>query len=185
MLELLVSMGLIALLMGMVMPVALMARNHARSAECRSRLRQLGTGLHMYALKWRRLPHEDAGDSVPPFGCAWYQHLPYHGKHRLATQCPTSEDPGAFSYKMNSLLEDEATPFASLSRLRPSSLVLLFDARVEPKGVRLSPKGTWALADSRHPDGAHLLMTTGEVLAHDGGTPWTDEGPFKWNPVQR
>ncbi|MGE4158431.1 MAG: type II secretion system protein [Planctomycetota bacterium] len=180
-LELTVCLGLVAILSGLVMPVALSARDHARSAECRGRLRQLGTGLHMYAIRWHCLPHEDAGDTLPPKDCAWYQHLPFHGKQRIATQCPTCEDPGAFSYKMNSLLEDETHPFADLSRLRPSPLVLLFDAKVEPRGLRSTPKGTWTMVDARHPDGAHVLMTTGEVLAHEGG----GAGPFHWNPETR
>jgi prepilin-type N-terminal cleavage/methylation domain-containing protein/prepilin-type processing-associated H-X9-DG protein len=168
--ELLVSMTIISILISLMVPVILAARAQARKLQCVHRLRQLGIAFHLYAENWVVYPHEDRGDSRPPFGCGWDEVLdPYLGDRRMY-RCPSFEDrPDHRSYKMNSLLEDDADPFLSPAAVgRPARTVLLFDGKVDNFGVRRLPKGTWVLLDPRHRGWAHLLFADGHV----GGVNW-------------
>jgi prepilin-type N-terminal cleavage/methylation domain-containing protein len=70
--ELLVVIGIIALLIAMLMPALRKARMQANSVRCQSNLRQIGTVLQMYGLDWK-------GWIYPPkmgYGGAWPNH-PY------------------------------------------------------------------------------------------------------------
>ncbi len=51
--ELMVSVAVIAVLLGMLLPSLSGARDTARSAECASNLRQLATAQHAYATGWK------------------------------------------------------------------------------------------------------------------------------------
>jgi len=62
--ELLIVIGIIAVLAGIIFPVFAKAREKARSTKCQSNLKQIGQALEMYAADWdQRLP-----DSQP---CYW------------------------------------------------------------------------------------------------------------------
>jgi prepilin-type N-terminal cleavage/methylation domain-containing protein/prepilin-type processing-associated H-X9-DG protein len=51
--ELLVVIGIIAIMIGLLMPALTKARQHANMVACRSNLRQIGTSLMTYANNWR------------------------------------------------------------------------------------------------------------------------------------
>src|SRR5687767_2366123 len=54
--ELLVVVGVIAVLIGILVPVVSRARESGRRTLCASQLRQIGIGLHRYFNEFRRLP---------------------------------------------------------------------------------------------------------------------------------
>jgi len=67
--ELLVVIAVIALLMGILMPVLQTARERGKDVICRSNLKQIGLAGTMYAEDWeQRLPRGASGDARP----AWY-----------------------------------------------------------------------------------------------------------------
>jgi prepilin-type N-terminal cleavage/methylation domain-containing protein len=54
--ELLVAIGIIAILIGILIPVISRASESARRTQCASQLRQIGVGLHRYFNDFRALP---------------------------------------------------------------------------------------------------------------------------------
>ena len=51
--ELLVVIGIIAVLLGILMPMLSKSRRRAETVQCLSNLRQVGIALDMYAMKWK------------------------------------------------------------------------------------------------------------------------------------
>jgi type II secretory pathway pseudopilin PulG len=84
--ELLVVIGIIAVLIGILMPSLGKARESARRVACASNLRQMVTALHSYAADYKRYP---ALGEYPKgaTGSSWSVHarlLPYLGMKELA-----------------------------------------------------------------------------------------------------
>lgn len=189
--ELLVCVSVIGLLAAILCPVAWAVRNRAVGVACANNLRQLGYAFGIYASQYGGLlPHEDNGDTLPPFGCGWDKVLvPVAGDERLFG-CPAEPfAPEVRSYKMNSLLEEEGRWFFQTGAARqPAATILLFDGRTENPGVRKLPKGTWSLAARRHAGATNLLFIDGHVESHEpagGGSGWPGPGPYRWRPFQK
>ncbi|GIW85818.1 MAG: prepilin-type N-terminal cleavage/methylation domain-containing protein [Isosphaeraceae bacterium] len=68
--ELMVVLGIIAILAGLLMPAVQSAREAARRARCLNNLRQIGLAMHAYAAFWDVFPPETHGVAGPPCpGC--------------------------------------------------------------------------------------------------------------------
>ena len=87
MLELSVTLAIIAVLLALILPAVHSARESARDMQCRNNLRQIGLALHSFHDTLRRLPagwKRDA-DGLTAYGWA-SQILPYLEERALASQ---------------------------------------------------------------------------------------------------
>jgi prepilin-type N-terminal cleavage/methylation domain-containing protein len=87
--ELLVVIGIIALLIAILMPALSKARRQARSVQCQSNLRQMGTAFLMYSTEFKR--HPPYRTTYETF---WMSLLkPYHGNNAPVRLCPDASEP--------------------------------------------------------------------------------------------
>lgn len=184
--EVLIAIGIIALLMAILMPSLARSREQARTVQCRSNLSQLGKALFMYAQDYRNtLPYEDRGEESTLGRICWYDAIdnPYLSRSKADRQvklCPTvrlDEPTREESYRMNSKLAETNTsgdpakdkylkPYRKLDSLKsPGATVLLFDGDVG--GLIASFKGRWRLTDDdvnyRHNVNTNLLFADWHV----------------------
>lgn len=182
-LELLVALAVVLVLAALLLPVLSMARQASRRAQCLSQIRQLGMAFLAYTSDADGfLPHEDNGDSLPPFGCGWFEVL-----DTACRQCPGIRGQASWrSYKMNSLLEEGSVAFLNLNSVaEPSRTVLAFDGRTENAGVRSLPKGTWEMAAPRHGTGTTVVFCDGHaawVRARFDASGWDGPNGLEWSP---
>jgi len=93
-LELLIAIGIIALLIGILLPVVAVARKRGQATKCASNLRQIGMELEIYSQTNRQLP--DTKDAATL--AAALAEIDQTGGQIF--QCP-SDDASKFSYSLN------------------------------------------------------------------------------------
>lgn len=103
--ELLVVIGIIALLISILLPSLNRARESAKAVQCMSNLRQIGLAFHSYTAESKgRFPQYNIGvfdGSVPP-GPGYFDHKGFGVLHCLekflktkeVTRCPSAYQPG-------------------------------------------------------------------------------------------
>jgi prepilin-type N-terminal cleavage/methylation domain-containing protein/prepilin-type processing-associated H-X9-DG protein len=167
--ELLVVIAIIAILAAILFPVFAQARDKARSAACLSNVKQLGTGLIMYAQDYdETLPHHpaDVGNFLAAAAAPnWAKGLMPYVKNEQILNCPSAPaDPrnptvttAKSAYQGNGvLLSRTGTALARIPN--PSDIVFcqelywaLFTIYNRPSQVQLSPPlfRWWHLVDCR------------------------------------
>lgn len=106
-LELLITVGIVAILAGLLFPAANLVREAARRSACQSNLKQIGTGLEMYAPANRFCLPTCAGSQEPNAGPAIREVLlPYLSDSEGIFRCPSDADAASRSngsYDWNTL----------------------------------------------------------------------------------
>lgn len=204
--EVLVVIGVIALLIAIVLPAMARSREQARSVACRSNLKQLGNALLLYATDHKNtLPYEDRGEEVSDGRTCWYdavdRYLARTKADKAVKTCPTvrlDDRNREESYRMNSKLAESTEkddpdkqkfyrPYRRLDTLKfPALTVVLFDADVG--GEVVSFKGRWRIQDDdvsyRHNIATNILFADWhadnfkkKILADQ-----SLKGPIIWQP---
>ncbi|MGD9690732.1 MAG: DUF1559 domain-containing protein [Phycisphaerales bacterium] len=107
--EILISLAIIALLLSLVLPGLAGARESARAAACSSNLRQLAAAVHAYAADFR--------GAAPPAAANALRNLDrWHGSRNAVAHAFTPSG-GALSHHLG---EDTALPGAATTRLCPT-----------------------------------------------------------------
>jgi len=210
MIELLVAMGILALLLGLLVPVLQRARFQARSSTCLNHLRQWGLGLHLYAADHLDfLPPE--GDPSPDPGelrHGWYVQVPetlglrppYHARpwrtnasaplDRSLWICPGSTNRSnglnLFHYCVNEHVDgsgsqDRRRTVGSI--LEPARLVWMFD-----NGRRAAVAQQNNVHTNAHRGGAQFLFVDGHARRFANREYWdfargrgrTDHADLAW-----
>jgi prepilin-type N-terminal cleavage/methylation domain-containing protein len=142
--EILIVCAIIGILSSIAFPALAAARRAAARAACTSALRQVGTAFNCYTTDFHgTYPHEDNGNTRPPFGSGWYIVLREYTDDRKALICPSAQNsPEYYSYKMNSRLESEHSPFFRAGTcFDPARTVLVFDGRIDNRGGAQGSQG--------------------------------------------
>jgi prepilin-type N-terminal cleavage/methylation domain-containing protein len=131
--ELLVVIGIIAILIALLMPALVRAREQAKSVQCQSNLRQVGVMLMIYANQWGGWVYPpNLGANKPP-----EQRWPVHVFHPPIYDppvmlCPSDvEEPAErHSYLLNNHLAEKAIKFNTKIPGKSSSDLIVMGEKV-------------------------------------------------------
>ncbi len=113
--ELLVVIGIIAVLIGILVPTLSRARSYARDVVCASNVRQISTALLLYATENRQfLPPAEDGGPTAQGPATWHVRLWEHLMKRPFGTGPYAGDDGTYAYLRGTVFE---CPQAARSRV--------------------------------------------------------------------
>ena len=171
--EVLVVVGIIALLVGMLLPALNRARRNAKAAQCLSNLRQMQAAQLAYAVDnkgWLIQAGFDHGGETGNEGVAWFNTLQGYYQNKLVARCPADDsphwdeplagtDPPArrrTSYGINVFLDMKYQPWGPGGSNPPSVRYVNLNRIPRPGAtiqfVELAYAGEFAVADHPHVD---------------------------------
>jgi prepilin-type N-terminal cleavage/methylation domain-containing protein/prepilin-type processing-associated H-X9-DG protein len=172
--ELLVVIGIIALLIAILLPVLSKARAAGNSTKCLANLRSLALAQTAYAAEQHNLLVE-AGDGSYDVQGSWIGIMEPYAGHALVRVCPSDNSPyydnpdtdfspavyRLTSYAINNYVSPThvplgVTPFKRISQVRNSSAVIQF--------VELAETGSYAVADHIHVQDFYSPLTPTTTL---------------------
>ena len=174
--ELLVVIGIIAVLAALLMPVLSVARERGRMASCQNNLRQVGMALMMYTDRYNEYfptVHGDDYEHPLPAAREWWEMLEPFGLKRGYMLCPS--DPhkgkaGVESYTINGLYT-----FAKIRPLvkDPTSKIVVSERGDNEHALEHQGYHAWhkveewqdSIAQERHGDQSNYLFLDGHVKA--------------------
>lgn len=150
--ELIAVMGIILLLMTLLLPTFLRARDSARGSSCRSNLQQIATALHLYA--------QDYNGRFPPSADTAFMALQPFTKNYGVLTCPMEPPEAREHYHVSHTIElpDKRLVFQSSYLYRPG---FANDSLAETPLVR--DAGAW------HDGGVDVLYLGGWVTWERNG----------------
>jgi prepilin-type N-terminal cleavage/methylation domain-containing protein/prepilin-type processing-associated H-X9-DG protein len=115
--ELLVVIGIIAILIGLLLPSLARARAQSNWVKCQSNMRQVGISLEIYANQWKGWMYPPKLGAGTPKGYRWpvfvFKPAVYNPPEML---CPSDEMPAEeHSYLLNAHLADRGIKFSNKS----------------------------------------------------------------------
>lgn len=167
MVELLVVVGVIAVLASMLFPVFAQAREKARASTCTSHLQGLTMAMLMYVQDYdEQLPLAVALTSTPPFFAPWHNLIDPYVRNKQVWLCPSSSIPandadgsptshfGYNAYYLTKLERDFSNVGTTQTGVRmsavvsPGETVVLTDAQASISGSRCGLDGKYLLPPS-------------------------------------
>jgi prepilin-type N-terminal cleavage/methylation domain-containing protein/prepilin-type processing-associated H-X9-DG protein len=140
--ELLVVIGIIAVLIGLLLPAMAKARAQSKWVACQSNLRQCGIFLQTYANEWRGWCYPPGLGSGEPYDKRWPVHVFRPAVYNPPIMlCPVDEQPKEeHSYILNAHLGDRGIRFGSKPRnLASSDVVLMGEKRSDYPDYYMNP----------------------------------------------
>jgi prepilin-type N-terminal cleavage/methylation domain-containing protein len=127
--ELLVVIGIIALLIGMLMPALIRARQESQRVQCMSNMRQVGAQLLMYSNQWKGVMFPPGlGDSKPPAN-RWPVMVFLPAVYNPPVlNCPSDDQPMyEHSYILNNHLTEHHVTYSNTQTfgLTPSEVIVM------------------------------------------------------------
>ena len=169
--EVLVVIGIVALLVGALLPALNRARRNAKSAQCLSNMRQMQAAQLAYAMDnkgWLIQAGLDHGGETGNEAVAWFNTLQSYYQNKLVARCPADDSPHwvdplpgtnpparrRTSFGINCFLDLKYQPWGPGGSIPPSVRYVKLD-RIPRAGatiqfVEMAYAGEFAVADHPH-----------------------------------
>jgi prepilin-type N-terminal cleavage/methylation domain-containing protein/prepilin-type processing-associated H-X9-DG protein len=198
-LELLVAIGIIALLVGLLLPAINRGRDHAKRVNCVNNLRQIYVAFNVYSDEYNGKLPPILGTDAPP-GEHWMVRLENYGLKTRVVFCPTDpnlsptsspldpDDSKSHSYVMNYFAELAIAAGATPSLWdvpNPAENVFMAEKKPTQTDFYLSVPAEdplRVLDEIRHHGAANYLFTDGHVSTLPDGKSLSPHNLWTLNP---